>query len=248
MEKIFDSIVQAKAEGRKLLALLIDPDSIDHSDRLMDLLRKAENNSVDYIFFGGSLITRSDDIDALKMIKEISKIPVVLFPSSPAQIRDEADAILFLSLLSGRNPEFLIGHHVIAAPHLKKTRLEILPTGYLLVGCGRPTTAEYVSNTHPIPYHKPGIAAATAMAGEMLGLKLTYLDGGSGADKPVSAEMISEVRRAVGTPLLVGGGIRTPEAAAQAYEAGADMIVIGNGAEDNPDLISELRMVKEQLS
>ncbi len=247
MVKILDSIIQAKGEGKKLLAILIDPDSIQDADQVLDVVRKAEDASVDYIFFGGSLITKTEDFDSLKMIKEITTIPVVLFPSSPAQIRSEADAILFLSLLSGRNPEYLIGHHVTAAPILKNSRLEVLPTGYLLIGCGRPTTAEYISGTQPIPYHKPGIAAATAMAGEMLGLKLIYLDGGSGADKAVSAEMISEVRKSVDLPLIVGGGIRSSEAAAKAYEAGADMIVVGNGAEENPDLIRELSLTKSRL-
>lgn len=206
----------------------------------MDVVRKAENANINYIFFGGSLITKTEEFDSLKMIKKITSIPVILFPSSPAQIRSEADALLFLSLLSGRNAEYLIGHHVAAAPILKNSTLEILPTGYLLIGCGRPTTAEYVSGTQPIPYHKPSIAAATAMAGEMLGLGLIYLDGGSGADQAVSAAMITEVRKSVGLPLLVGGGIRNGEAAAKAFAAGADMIVVGNGVEENPNLIEEL--------
>lgn len=246
MVKILDSIIQAKAEGKKLLALLIDPDSVQSSDQVMDVIRKAENASIDYILFGGSLITKTEELDSLKMIKEITNIPVILFPSSPAQIRSEADAILFLSLLSGRNPEYLIGHHVAAAPILKNSSLEILPTGYLLIGCGRPTTAEYVSGTHPIPFHKAGIAAATAMAGEMLGLKLIYLDGGSGADKPVSFKMISEVRKSIDLPLIVGGGIRSGEAATEAFEAGADLIVFGNGAEENPNLIQELGLTRIQ--
>lgn len=246
MVKILDSIYQAKAEGKKLLGLLIDPDSMQNADQVMDVVNKAESASIDYILFGGSLITKTEKLDSLKMIKQITKIPVILFPSNPAQIRSEADAILFLSLLSGRNPEFLIGHHVTAAPLLRNTNLEILPTGYLLVGCGRPTTAEYVSGTPPIPYRKAGIAAATAMAGEMLGMKLIYLDGGSGADKAVSVEMISEVRKSVDLPLIVGGGIRCGEAAAEAFEAGADMIVVGNGAEENPDLIQELSFSKNQ--
>jgi len=244
MANIFESINQTKSEGKKLLSILIDPDSIQSADQLMDLVNKAESASVDYLLFGGSLITQPEKFDSLKMIKEITKIPVILFPSSPAQIRTEADAILFLSLLSGRNPEYLIGHHVAAAPMLKGSSLEILPTGYLLIGCGRPTTAEYVSGTPPIPYHKPGIAAATAMAGEMLGLKLIYLDGGSGADKPVSFNMISEVRKSIDLPLIVGGGIRSGEAAARAFEAGADMIVVGNGTEKNPNLIQELGLAR----
>lgn len=244
MAKILDSIIRAKAEGKKLLALLIDPDSIRNSDQVMDVVKKAEDASIDFILFGGSLITKTEEFDSLKMIKQITTIPVILFPSSPAQIRTEANAILFLSLLSGRNPEYLIGHHVAAAPILKSAKLEILPTGYLLIGCGRPTTAEYVSGTPPIPYHKPGIAAATAMAGEMLGLKLIYLDGGSGAEKAVSAEIIAKVRESVDLPLIVGGGIRSGEAAAKAFEAGADLIVVGNGAEENPDLIKELGLTK----
>jgi putative glycerol-1-phosphate prenyltransferase len=247
MMKILDSIVQAKAAGKKLLTLLIDPDSMNDADQVMDVIRKAEESFIDYIFFGGSLITKPEEFDSLKMIKEITNIPVILFPSSPAQIRSEADAILFLSLLSGRNPEYLIGHHVAAAPILKDSGLEILPTGYLLIGCGKPTTAEYVSGTQPIPYYKPGIAAATAMAGEMLGLKLLYLDGGSGADKAVSPEMIKAVRKSIGLPLIVGGGIRSGEMATRAFEAGADMIVVGNGAEENPDLIRELSLSKDQL-
>ncbi|HKK39256.1 MAG TPA: geranylgeranylglyceryl/heptaprenylglyceryl phosphate synthase [Cryomorphaceae bacterium] len=246
MVKILDSIHQAKAEGKKLLALLIDPDSMGNADQVMDVVNKAESASIDYILFGGSLITKTEKLDSLKMIKQITNIPVILFPSNPAQIRTEADAILFLSLLSGRNPEFLIGHHVTAAPLLRNTNLEILPTGYLLVGCGIPTTAEYVSGTPPIPYHKPGIAAATAMAGEMLGMRLIYLDGGSGADKAVSVEMISEVRKSVDLPLIVGGGIRSGEAGSAAFEAGADMIVVGNGVEKNPDLIQELSLSKDR--
>lgn len=240
MANILDSINQARAEGKKLLALLLDPDSLRNEDELMDVIRKAENAGIDYIFFGGSLITKTEDFDSLKVIKEITTIPVVLFPSSPAQIRMEADALLFLSLLSGRNPEYLIGHHVAAAPLLKNSNLEILPTGYLLIGCGRPTTAEYISGTLPIPYHKSGIAAATAMAGELLGLKLIYLDGGSGADIAVSEEMISEVSRSIDLPLIVGGGIRSGAAATSAFQSGADMIVVGNGAEEDPNLIQEL--------
>lgn len=246
MANILDSINQARAEGKKLMALLLDPDSIRNEDQLMDIVRKAENASIDYIFYGGSLITKIEGFDSLKVIKEITNIPVVLFPSSPAQIRTEADALLFLSLLSGRNSEYLIGHHVVAAPLLKNAPLEILPTGYLLIGCGRPTTAEYVSGTQPIPYHKPAIAAATAMAGEMLGLKLLYLDGGSGADRPVNLEMITAVRKSIALPLIVGGGIRSTEAAAQAFQAGADLIVVGNGAEENPNLIQELGLTRIQ--
>ncbi len=181
MVKILDSIIQPKGEGKKLLAILIDPDSIQDSDQVVDVIRKAEKASVDYIFFGGSLITKTEDFDSLKMIKEITTIPVVLFPSSPAQIRSEADAILFLSLLSGRNPEYLIGHHVASRTHFKKFKSWKFFRRYLLIGCeGRPTTAEYVGGTQPLPYHKPVLLRLPPWRAEMLGLKLIYLDGGSG--------------------------------------------------------------------
>jgi putative glycerol-1-phosphate prenyltransferase len=176
----------------------------------------------------------------IRQIKTQSSIPVILFPGSNLHIDTSADAIFFLSLISGRNPDFLIGQHVIAAPSLKKSRLEILPTGYILVDSGRQTTVSYISNTMPIPYDKPEIAACTAMAGEMLGLKLIYLDAGSGALKQISSKMIAAVRKSVDVPLIVGGGIRSAEEALEAFEAGADVVVIGNGIEKNPNLLAEV--------
>ncbi len=153
------------------------------------------------------------------------------------QVEATADAILLLSLISGRNADFLIGQHVVAAPLIKQSKLEVLPTGYLLVDCGKQTTASYISNTTPLPYDKPAIAAATAMAGEMLGLKLMYLDGGSGAMAPVHADMIKAVKRSVGCPLIVGGGINPEAKALTALSAGADVIVVGTGIESNPELM-----------
>jgi putative glycerol-1-phosphate prenyltransferase len=176
----------------------------------------------------------------IKLIKTNSTIPVILFPGSNLHIDMSADALLFLSLISGRNAELLIGQHVIAAPVLKKSNMEILPTGYILIDSGRQTTVSYISNTTPIPYDKPEIAACTAMAGEMLGLKLIYLDGGSGAQKQISARMIASVRKSVDVPLIVGGGIRSVEEASEAMEAGADVIVIGNGIEKNLNLLAEV--------
>ncbi|TAG57186.1 MAG: geranylgeranylglyceryl/heptaprenylglyceryl phosphate synthase, partial [Runella slithyformis] len=161
-------------------------------------------------------------------------------PGSSLHIEPTADAILLLSLISGRNPELLIGQHVIAAPILKRSGLEVLPTGYMLVESGRSTTVSYISNTTPIPHDKPSVAACTAMAGEMLGLQLMYLDAGSGAQKPVSAAMIAAVRQAVDTPIVVGGGINSIDKAYAALEAGADVIVVGNGIEENPDLLPEI--------
>ena len=176
----------------------------------------------------------------VRTLKAHSDIPVILFPGSNLHIDPSADAILLLSLISGRNPDFLIGQHVVAAPILKKSRLEILPTGYMLIESGKPTTVSYISNTMPIPYDKPEVAACTAMAGEMLGLRLIYLDAGSGAQRPVSPRTITAVRKSVEIPIIVGGGITTPQAAEDALQAGADVIVIGNGIEKDPNLLVEV--------
>jgi putative glycerol-1-phosphate prenyltransferase len=232
----------ARLSGRKLLAQLIDPDRIRNMDQVFDIAHRAERDGVDFIFFGGSLITSKLEFDPVKALKNATRIPCVLFPSTPLQINESADAVLFLSLISGRNPEYLIGHQVAAAPLLRNSKLEIIPTGYILVGCGQTTTAEYISHSFPIPYNKPEIAAATALAGTMLGLKLVYLDGGSGAEKPISTEMISKVREWTDVPILVGGGIRSAAQANAILNAGADMIVVGNGAETNPLLLSEFKI------
>jgi putative glycerol-1-phosphate prenyltransferase len=165
---------------------------------------------------------------------------VVLFPGSAQQVDPGADGILFLSLISGRNPEYLIGQHVLAAPLLKESGLEILPTGYMLINSGKMTSVAYVSNTIPLPEDKYSLAASTAMAGEMLGLRLMYLDAGSGAEREISARMIGAVRKAIDIPLIVGGGINTAEKAHNALHAGADLIVIGNALEKSPDLLTEI--------
>jgi len=237
---ILTGIEKARSLGQTLLAQLIDPDFVEGLDHLIDIVQSSEKAGVDLFFFGGSLIEKSHDVDFLKVMKEITNIPTVIFPSSPNQINENADGILFLSLISGRNPEYLIGNQVLAAPLLKKSKLEILPTGYMLISCGEKTTAEYISNTASIPYHKSGIAATTALAGQFLGLKLIYLDGGSGADKTVSPEMVEQVKQSIDIPLIVGGGIRSVEDAINLSNAGADLIVVGNEAEKNPNFIMEL--------
>lgn len=240
---VLDLMTAASAENAKQLAVLIDPDeySINQLDSLYDRCAK---HGVNYLFYGGSLLTESGYQEKLGYLKALSDIPVVLFPGSVSQISSNADAILFLSLISGRNADLLIGQHVIAAPQLKKSGIEILPTGYMLVDCGNATTASYVSGTPPLPYDKPGIAAATALAGEMLGLNLIYMDGGSGAAKPVNPEMIEQVKQSIDIPLIVGGGIRTPEQASQAYAAGADIIVVGNQIERDPSFVEALAKAK----
>ena len=234
------SLCEKKKSGKKSIAVLIDPDKVNDVDQLDLLLRLSSENCVDYFFVGGSLVTTTNIAEVVKAIKESTTIPVVLFPGSALQIEPSADAILFLSLISGRNPDLLIGQHVAAAPILKNTNLEVLPTGYILINSGKTTSVAYISNTTPIPEDKYSLAACTALAGEMLGLKLIYLDAGSGAEREVSQKMISTVRKAVNAPLIVGGGINTPQKAFQALEAGADLIVIGNALEKAPQLLTEI--------
>ncbi len=238
--KILETLQQRHRQRAKSIAVLIDPDKVDDSAKLKYLINVASENCVDFFFVGGSLITTSNMAEVIQSIKEDVNIPVVLFPGSSQQIDPSADAILFLSLISGRNPDLLIGQHVQAAPILKNSRLEILPTGYMLVSSGRTTSVAYISNTTPIPEDKYSLAACTALAGEMLGLRLIYLDAGSGAEREINARMISTVRKSVSVPLIVGGGINTSQKAQAALEAGADMIVIGNSLEKNPDLLTEI--------
>lgn len=238
-QKLLSDLYERKENGQKSFAVLIDPDKIN-LDNFTNLLDLCIEHRADYIFVGGSLIMDYVMGDVIAKIKSYTNIPVILFPGNSLHIDSQADAILLLSLISGRNPEFLIGQHVISAPVLRKSGLEILPTGYMLIDSGRQTTVSYISNTNPIPHDKPGIAACTAMAGEMLGLKLTYLDAGSGAMNPVSPEMIAAVRQSVDTPIIVGGGINSIKKAKNALSAGADVIVVGNGIEENIDLLREI--------
>lgn len=241
MSFLLQSISQARSNKNKLLAVLIDPDKISNENQLKEFIGACDYAKVDLIFVGGSLLMNDQLSANIQSIKNISKIPVIIFPGSPLQICDKADGILFLSLISGRNPELLIGNHVIAAPYLKKTNLEILPTGYMLIDCGNSTTVSYISNTFPIPYDKPEIAACTAMAGEMLGLKLIYLDGGSGALKPISKKCIETVNKSVNIPLIIGGGIKSLEEAETAWNAGASVVVIGTAFEKDPSLLADFK-------
>lgn len=224
---------------RKAVAVLIDPDKVNRSSHPA-LLRSINETAPDYVFIGGSVITETHFDEKVKAVREATDLPLVLFPGSPTQLTPHVDAVLFLSLISGRNPELLIGHHVTAAPRVHELGLEAVPTGYMLIDGGMPTTASYISNTQPIPRDKAGIAAATAMAGELLGLKCIYLDAGSGAALPVPAEVIQAVRKAVKLPLIVGGGIRTGVQRDAAFNAGADLVVIGTALEEDPELIAEL--------
>ena len=236
---VHKSFYAAKQHGLKRLAVLIDPDKM-RLGNVARVIELAARGGADYFFVGGSLILNDMMDYCLDAIRDVGGIPSVLFPGSPQQINNKADAILFLSLISGRNADLLIGQHVLAAPVLRRTALEIIPTGYMLINGGEPTTASYISGTHPIPANKEDIAICTAMAGEMLGLRTVYMDAGSGAKTPVTEEMIRAVSKNIDIPLIVGGGMRTPERAAANAKAGADIVVIGNAFEKNPDLILEI--------
>ena len=222
--------------SRKKLAVLIDPDKPTDA-QIISIVEKAKAADVDFFFVGGSLLV-TDSLDhCIKLIKANCDIPVLIFPGNSLQISKYCDGFLLLSLISGRNPEMLIGRHVIAAPYLKLYGNEIIPTGYMLIDSGKATSVSYMSDTTPIPHDKDDIALCTAIAGEMLGLKLIYLEAGSGALIPVSTSMISKVSQMIKIPLIVGGGIRTPEMAADAVKAGADVIVIGTAFEKEPELL-----------
>jgi phosphoglycerol geranylgeranyltransferase len=238
--KILETLIERRKSGRKSFVVLIDPDKIEDVTACARIINLSLENKVDFFFVGGSLITGNNFSQVIHFIKQNCNIPVILFPGSNMHVEGNADAILFLSLISGRNPELLIGQHVVAAPVIRRSKLEVLPTGYILINSGTATTVSYMSNTTPIPGDKPSVAACTAMAGEMLGLQMIYLDAGSGAQVPVSHKTISVVRKAVDVPLIVGGGINNRHKAAQAMEAGADVIVVGNGIEQNPDLLNEI--------
>jgi putative glycerol-1-phosphate prenyltransferase len=244
---ILTQLEQAKQQGKKKFVVLIDPDKVrlGNMDNVLDNAVKAK---VDYFFIGGSLIVNNQLDQCLLTIKEQCHIPMILFPGSSLQLSWKADAILFLSLISGRNPDLLIGNHVIAAPYLKLSPLEVMPTGYMLMDGGADTSVLYMSNTRPIPTHKEDIAVCTAMAGEMLGLRLLYMDAGSGAKIPIGEEIIESVSGAVSVPLVVGGGIKTPEKAAANAAAGADVIVVGNAIEKNPNLVMEMAEAVHQFN
>ncbi len=238
-DSIHQRICTAKREGRKCFALLIDPDEVSLGS-LPALAELGEEAGVDFLFVGGSLLVHNTLSSCLSRLKASTRLPLVLFPGSPLQIDDQADALLFLSLISGRNAELLIGQQVISAPYLRQSKLEVIGTGYMLVDGGAPTTVSYMSNTTPLPADKPDIAMATALAGEMLGLKMLYLDAGSGAKHPVSEAVINRVSTATSVPLIVGGGIRTPERAFQSANAGADVIVVGNAIEKDRRLLRSM--------
>lgn len=233
---ILDFINNAKSNNEKLLAILLDPDKVDLVN-VQETIQKINKSKADLIFIGGSLLFKNILDEFVAKVKENTKLPILLFPGSAIQITNKADGILFLQLISGRNPEYLISNQVIAAPLLKQTNLEVISTGYMLIESGRETTASYISNTKPIPTHKPEIAMATAMAGEYIGNKLIYMDGGSGALNPIPIKMIKKVAKHIDVPIIIGGGLRTKENIQAAYNAGATVVVIGTAFEENVNLL-----------
>lgn len=231
--------------GEKSIALLLDPDKTK-DESLAGILHTAAGNKTDYIMAGGSLTFTGID-DLIESIRRHCSIPVVLFPGNLLQLSVKADHIMLLSLISGRNPELLIGNHVTAAPYLKKVQEKLVSVGYILVSCGSKTSVEYISQTEAIPSDKPEIVVATAMAGEMLGLSMLYLEAGSGASHHVPADIIDSVRRNVSVPLAVGGGIKSSREVEDIYKAGADLVILGNACEENPALLEDACSVRDRL-
>ncbi len=238
--KILDQI----SNGKKKLAILIDPDKSKSESGLLSLLQKINVLKPAFIFIGGSTVDSKDFKTCVTIIKSNTSIPVVIFPGSHLQIDKRADAILFLSLISGRNPDFLIGHQIEAAPVLKSTNLEIIPTAYMLIDGGKNSSVAYVSQTSPIPADQISIAVNTAIAGELMGMKAVFMDAGSGAINAVSNEMIRSVSENISVPLIIGGGLKSIEEIESAFEAGADIAVIGNKIEENVDFLLDLMQIK----
>ncbi|WP_140485673.1 geranylgeranylglyceryl/heptaprenylglyceryl phosphate synthase [Flavobacterium sp. GSA192] len=245
MEKasIYNDIQIAKANNRKLLAILLDPDKVVW-DTLANLIYKINQSPATHVFIGGSLVESTILDDLIVRIKQNCILPIVLFPGDPSQISNHADGILFLSLLSGRNPDYLIGHQVNAAPILKQTQLEILSTGYILIESGSETAVERVSKTKPLERDNLDLVLSTAQAGEMLGSKLIYLEAGSGAQEAVPQEMIRLVAQNIEIPLIVGGGIVDGQGIQKAYESGADLVVIGTAFEKDADFFNTQKKSK----
>lgn len=239
INNIYHSLTERKRQGKKSFAVLIDPDKVNDPkvEQLIGLALEAE---VDYFLVGGSLVISNYLDECVKLIKSQCDIPVILFPGSPSQVSKYADALLYLSLISGRNADLLIGQHVVSAPVVRQSGLEVMPTGYMVIDGGAPTTVSYISNAAPLPADKNEIAMCTAMAGEMLGMKLIYMDAGSGARRAISETMIAGVASCIEVPLIVGGGIIEPEKAYLNCRAGADVIVVGNAIEKDASLIKDM--------
>jgi len=227
--------MQISFEKGKKLAVLIDPDKFSQK-HYSPVIQLAKDKKFDFFLVGGSL-TFNPIGKLIDYLHKHSHLPVILFPGDIEQVNLKADAILFLSLLSGRNSEYLIGKHILVAKKIKDSKIQVIPTGYILISSGKKTSVEYITQTHAIPSDKSQLAVATAIAGELLGMKLIYLEAGSNAEKPIPLKLIKAVKKNINIPLMVGGGIRSVEYMQQVYEAGADVVVISSVLEDNPNLI-----------
>ena len=244
--RIGERLQALRRKGKKGVAFLVDPDETWQDGRFEKVMGKVGTYNPLFILVGGSLVKKDNVSDVIDLIRRISEsLPVLLFPGSVLQLAENADGILFISLISGRNPDLLIGQHVAAAPLLAESGLEILPTGYMLIDGGKISSVHYMSQSVPLPNDKPDLAVATALAGYFLGMQYFYLEAGSGAINPVSAELIRAVRSRVPCPLIVGGGIDTVDKAKAAWKAGADLVVIGNAAQKNPDFLAEVLHIAE---
>ncbi len=229
---IIETIIASKANRQKMLAILIDPDKVD-LENLVLMIQKINESPATHLFVGGSEVF-STKIDSLILeLKKKCSLPILLFPGNPSQISVHADAILFLNLISGRNPDFLIAFQVQAAPFLKKTNLDIIPTAYMLIESGSKTAVEQISKTKPMPTENLDFVLHTALAGEMMGNKLVYLEAGSGAKNTVPIEMVKKIAQHINIPLIVGGGISNTLDIQKMYQAGADLVVIGTAFEKN---------------
>lgn len=240
MNSIYQNIVSAKSNGKKLLAVLIDPDKM-LIQNVEHIIAKVNQSVATHIFVGGSEVSEGLTERLVFEIKKHTKIPVVLFPGDVVQISNKANGILFLSLISGRNPDYLIGKHVEAVSKLKNTNLEVLPTGYVLIENGKKTSVQRVSQTNPIKRKEIQTIIDTAKAGELLGMKLIYLEAGSGATHPIESQIILKVKEELNIPLIIGGGITTISQLELAYKAGADMVVIGTAFENDETFFDDLK-------
>lgn len=238
--KIYQHILEAISQGEKGLAVLIDPDKMQ-VENVKTFIEKINETKTDYLFVGGSMVEDKATEAIVSEIKKYTQLPVVIFPGDVTQITDKADALLFLSLISGRNSDYLIGKHVEAVKRLQYTNLEVIPTGYLLIENGKQTSVEKVSHTKPMSRDHIQQIADTAKAGELLGMKLIYLEAGSGASHPISEEIIKSVKQILNIPLIVGGGIRTLEKLETAYNSGADIAVIGTAFEEDERFFDKLK-------
>jgi len=236
---IYDLFLSAMNQGNKLLAVLLDPDKLDGVS-IVETIDHINHSGADFIFVGGSIVEESVTDELVSKIKELTSLPIVLFPGNYIQITSNADAILFLSLISGRNPEYLINQQVKAVPYLNKSELEVIPTGYILVDGGKETAVQKVSETKPILAENIDEITQTAMAGMYMGNKLIYLEAGSGALNPVSATAIKSVKKNLNIPLIVGGGIRSKAELLEAYKNGADVVVIGTAFEENSNFLDKI--------